>query len=81
MAIKKLRLIYTLVSVACSSKRVIGLSVSEMIESGIPVRVDDPRGGEFLTGEELYEITTMLEKNPTKQELFDLIQKIVPTRN
>lgn len=56
-------------------------ALSEMIESRIPVRVDDPRGKEYLTGEELYEITKVLEKNPTKQELFDLIQKIVPNRN
>lgn len=51
----------------------------EMFENGIPIRIDDPKGGEYLTGEEFYKITRLLESNPTKKELSDLIKKIYPS--
>lgn len=50
-----------------------------MFENGTPIRTDDPRGGEYLTGEELYKLTRLLESNPTKKELLDLIKKIYPS--
>ncbi|MGE4698767.1 hypothetical protein [Yersinia enterocolitica] len=50
-----------------------------MFENGTPIRTDDPKGGEYLTGEELYEITRLLESNPTKKELSEFIKKIYPS--
>jgi hypothetical protein len=47
-----------------------------MFENGIPIRTDDPKGGEYLTGEEFYELTRLLASNPTKKELSDCIKKI-----
>lgn len=44
-----------------------------------PIRADDPRGGEFLNGEELYNLTRLIESNPTKKELYDFIKKIYPS--
>lgn len=51
----------------------------EMFENGTPIRTDDPRGGEYLTGEELYKLTRLLESNPTKKELSEFIKKIYPS--
>ncbi|EAM8585782.1 MULTISPECIES: hypothetical protein [Enterobacteriaceae] len=50
-----------------------------MFKDGTPIRTDDPKGGEYLTGEELYKLTHLLESNPTKKELSDLIKKIYPS--
>ncbi len=50
-----------------------------MFENGTPIRTDDPKGGEYLTGEELYNLTRLIERNPTKKELSDLIKKIYPS--
>ena len=47
--------------------------------NGTPVRTDDPRGGEYLTGEELYNLTRLIESNPTKKQLSDFIKKIYPS--
>lgn len=51
----------------------------EMYENGLPIRTDDPRGGEFLNGEELYNLNRLIESNPTKKELYDFIKKIYPS--
>ncbi|WP_446030034.1 hypothetical protein [Lelliottia amnigena] len=50
-----------------------------MFENGTPIRTDDPKGGEYLTGEESYKLTRLLESNPTKKEILDLIIKIYPS--
>ncbi|KPA08515.1 hypothetical protein [Pantoea agglomerans] len=50
-----------------------------MYENGKPIRTDDPRGGEYLTGEELFNLNRLIESNPTKKELSDYIKKIYPS--
>ncbi|ELY6080369.1 MULTISPECIES: hypothetical protein [Enterobacteriaceae] len=51
----------------------------EMYENGTPIRTDDPRGGEYLTGEELFNLTRLIESNPTKKKISDFIKKIYPS--
>ncbi len=50
-----------------------------MYVNGIPIRTDDPQGGEYLTGEELYNLTRLIESNPTKKQLSEFIKKIYPS--
>lgn len=50
-----------------------------MYENDKPIRTDDPRGGEYLTGVELFNLTRLIESNPTKKELSDYIKKIYPS--
>jgi len=50
-----------------------------MYVNGTPIRTDDPRGGEYLTGEELYNLTRLIESNPTKKQLSEFIKKIYPS--
>lgn len=50
-----------------------------MYVNGTSIRTDDPLGGEFLNGEELYNLTRLIESNPTKKELYDFIKKIYPS--
>ncbi|EHN8849958.1 TPA: hypothetical protein LR347_000563 [Enterobacter hormaechei] len=50
-----------------------------MYVNGTPIRIDDPRGGEYLTGEELYNLTRLIQSNPTKKQLSDFIKKIYPS--
>lgn len=50
-----------------------------MYVNGTPIRTDDPRGGQYLTGEELFNLTRLIESNPTKKELSDFIKKIYPS--
>ncbi|HED2752178.1 hypothetical protein [Klebsiella michiganensis] len=50
-----------------------------MYVNGTPIRTDDPRGGEYLTGEELFNLTRLIESNPTKKEISDFIKKIYPS--
>lgn len=50
-----------------------------MYENDKPIRTDDPRGGEYLTGGELFNLTRLIESNPTKKELSDYIKKIYPS--
>lgn len=50
-----------------------------MFENGTPIRTDDPKGGEYLTGEELYNLTRLIDSNPTKKELLEFIKKIYPS--
>lgn len=51
----------------------------EMYENVLPIRTDDPRGGEYLNGEELYNLIRLIESNPTKKELSEFIKKIYPS--
>jgi len=50
-----------------------------MYVNGTPIRTDDPRGGQYLTGEELFNLTRLIESNPNKKELSDVIKKIYPS--
>jgi len=50
-----------------------------MYVNGTPIRTDDPQGGEYLTGEELYNLTRLIESNPTKKQLSEFIKKIYPS--
>lgn len=50
-----------------------------MYVNDTPIRTDNPRGGEYLTGEELYNLTRLIESNPTKKQLSDFIKKIYPS--
>lgn len=50
-----------------------------MYVNGTPIRTDDPRGGEYLTGEELYNLNRFIESNPTKKQLSEFIKKIYPS--
>lgn len=51
----------------------------DMYENGLPIRTVDPRGGEYLNGEELYNLIRLIESNPTKKELSEFIKKIYPS--
>lgn len=50
-----------------------------MYENGTPIRTDDPKGGEYLTGEESFKLTRLIESNPTKKELSEFINKLYPS--
>lgn len=59
----------------------VAIALSKLLAQGTPLRVDAPKGDEYLTGHEAFELINMVHSGKPKNELLELIKKIYPDLN
>lgn len=50
--------------------------LTQMMVDNIPIKVEEQRGGEYLSGTERYDLESLIQKNATKEQLYEFIAKI-----
>jgi len=50
--------------------------LTQMIKDNIPIKVEEQRGGDYLSGIERYDLEGLIQKNATKEQLYEFIAKI-----